>query len=75
MAKVFTEFHVGTAMMAAFVLHILEKKGLLAKDEVDKAIREASEMIPEAYAATPRFAPLSSLQASAISAATPANPT
>jgi hypothetical protein len=62
MAAVFVEFHLGTAMMAAFVFHVLEKKGLLAKAEVDQAIREASEMVPEQFAADPRFAPFSSLR-------------
>ncbi len=62
MVQIFTELNLGTAMAAAFVLHILEKKGLLNKAEVDEAIREAAEMVPDEHAGSPRFAPLVSLR-------------
>lgn len=62
LAEIFTEFHMGTALMAAFVFSILEKKGLLNAEEVNEAIREASEMVPEKFAASPRLAPFSALR-------------
>jgi hypothetical protein len=62
MARLLTEFNMGTAMTAAFVLYILEKKGLLNKAEVDEAIREAAEMVPDEHAGAPRLAPLVSLR-------------
>ena len=61
-ARILSEFHMGTAIAAAFVLHILEKKGLLNKAEVDEAIREAAEMVPDQHAGAPRLAPLVSLR-------------
>jgi hypothetical protein len=57
-----TEFHVSGAMLAALLLSLLEKKGLLDHDEVAEAIREAADGIPRQLAAEPRFGALTALR-------------
>ena len=62
LSRVLAEFHMGTAMAAAFIFHVLEKKGVLSTDEISRAIRDASEQIPDDYAGEPRFAGLVALR-------------
>ena len=57
-----TEFHLGVAMIAALIFHVLEKHDLVSADEAASAIREATDQIPDDYAGFPRFAPLASLR-------------
>ena len=60
--RIFTEFHLGTAAVASFILHVLAKKGVLSGAEIVKAIHEATDAIPEQYAGDPRFAGISCLR-------------
>lgn len=62
LAGILTEFHTGTAMLAAFILHVLEENGLVSSGEAAKAIREAANQIPDEYAGEPRFAGLVALR-------------